>query len=318
MRIEDSEQYFANVEREIRKVIPPERVELILDNIGLPGSGINLAFGNNTTISNSDGDIQIALKPGPKDTLKYTRLLRDDLREKFPDGNFFFAPANITNQILDFGLPAPIDLQVSGHGPNNYAVAKKLATQISQIRGAVDVHVHQQVQYPTMQVNVDRTKAQQIGLSESNVSQSMLVSLSGTGQTAPNEWLNAVTGVNYQIVTQTPQYRISSPQELARTPITNPNGNASQLLGNVADFRRDQSAIIVDHYNIQPVFDVYADVDRRDLGGVASEIEKIMTDTQKNLPKTTTLALRGEVATMNDSFTRLGIGIIFAIGLCIC
>ncbi len=315
MRIEDSEQYFAAVEKEIRRVIPPERVQLILDNIGLPGSGINLAFGNNTTISNSDGDIQIALKPGPKDTQKYTRLLRDDLHDKFPDAEFFFAPANITNQILDFGLPAPIDLQVTGHGKDNYGVAKKLAKQISEIPGAVDVHIHQQVQYPTMQVNVDRTKAAQIGLTQSNVSQSMLVSLSGTGQTAPNEWLNPATGVNYQIVTQTPQYRIDSPQELARTPITSPAGNASQLLGNVADFRRDQSAIIVDHYNIQPVFDIYADVDRRDLGGVASQIDKIMADTEKTLPKTTTLALRGEVQTMNDSFTRLGIGIIFAIAL---
>jgi multidrug efflux pump subunit AcrB len=315
LRLEDSEQYFAAVEKEIRQVIPAERVQLILDNIGLPNSGINLAFGGSATISNSDGDILIALKPGEKDTLKYTRLLRDDLHTKFPDATFFFTPANITNQILDFGLPAPIDLQVTGHGKGNYELAKKLEKQIAAIPGAVDVHIHQQVEYPTMQVNVDRTKARQIGLTQQDVAQSTLISLTGTGQTAPNEWLNPATGVNYQIVTQTPIYRIDSLQALARTPITTPQGNATQLLGNVASFRRDLSPIIIDHYNIQPTFDIYADVDKTDLGSVSSAIQKIIDDTQKTLPKTTTLDLRGEVKTMNDSFVRLGIGIVFAIML---
>jgi multidrug efflux pump subunit AcrB len=315
LRLEDSEQYFAKVEKEIRTLIPAERVDLILDNIGLPNSGINLAFSGSATISNSDGDILIALKPGKKDTQTYTRLLRDDLRTKFPDATFFFTPANITNQILDFGLPAPIDLQVLGHDKTNYALALKLEKQVAAIPGAVDVHLHQEVAYPTMQVNADRSKARQIGLTQSDVAQSTLISLAGTGQTAPNWWLNPATEVNYQIVTQTPIYRIDSLQALARTPITTPNGNATQLLGNLASFRRDLSPIIEDHYNIQPVFDIYADVDKRDLGGVASEIQKIMDDTQKTLPKTTQLALRGEVKTMNDSFVRLGIGIIFAIML---
>ncbi len=313
MRLEDSEQYFAAIEREIRQVVPPERIELILDNIGLPNSGINLAFTNSATISNSDGDIQIALKPGKKDTQRYMRLLRTDLAQKFPGATFFFTPANITNQILDFGLPAPIDVQVAGRGPKNYALATKLAKEISDIPGTVDVHIHQQVGYPTMQINVDRSKAQQIGLTQRDVAQSTLVSLSGTGQTAPNEWLNPANNVNYQIVTQTPIDKISSLPELSRTPITSPNGDASQLLANLAQFRRDQTPIIENHYNIQPVFDVYADVDQRDLGGVASEINKIMDRNRAGLPKTTTLALRGEVTTMNDSFLRLGIGIIFAI-----
>ena len=315
LRLEDSEQYFAAVEREIRRIVPAERIELILDNIGIPASGINLAFSNSSTISNSDGDIQIALKPGKKDTQIYMRQLRADLTKKFPEATFFFTPANITNQILDFGLPAPIDVQVIGRGKNNYEIASKLAKQIAAIPGAVDVHVHQQVEYPTMQVNVDRSRAQQIGLTQRDVASSTLVSLSGTGQTAPNEWLNPANNVNYQIVTQTPIYRISTLPELGRTPITSPNGNASQLLTNVADFRRDESPIITDHYNIQPVFDVYADVDQRDLGAVASEINKIMDGTRKTLPKTTTLSVRGEVSTMNDSFLRLGIGIIFAIAL---
>jgi CzcA family heavy metal efflux pump len=315
LRIEDSEQYFAAVEKEIRLEIPASRIQLVLDNIGLPNSGINLAFGNSSTISNSDGDILISLKPGRKDTQMYTRKLRDDLRIKFPEATFFFTPANMTNQILDFGLPAPIDLQVIGHGTANYELATKLAKQVAEIPGAVDVHVHQEVDYPTMQINVDRSKARQIGLTQQDVAQSTLISLTGTGQTAPNEWLNPANGVNYQIVTQTPNYRIDSPQELARTPVTTPQGNATQLLGNLASFRRDQSPIILNHYNIQPVFDVFADVDKRDLGGVSSEIEKIMDQTRKTLPKTTTLELRGEVKTMNDSFLRLGIGIVFAIML---
>ena len=315
MRIEDSEQYFASVEREIRKIIPPDRVQLFLDNIGLPNSGINLAFGTSATISNSDGEILIALKPGKRDTTEYQRMLRDQLPKKFPGATFFFTPANITNQILDFGLPAPIDVQVQGRDKQNYEIATRIMKRIAAIPGAVDVHIHQQVSYPTMQVNVDRTKARQVGLTQQDVAQSTLISLTGTGQTAPNEWLNPVNGVNYQIVTQTPIYRVSSLPELGRTPVTSPSGNVSQLLGNLATFRRDQSPIIIDHYNIQPVFDIYADVDRRDLGGAAGEIRKIIDDEMKKVPVGTTINLRGEVTTMSESFLRLGIGIVFAIGL---
>jgi multidrug efflux pump subunit AcrB len=315
MRAEDSEQYFAAVEAEIRRVIPADRISTIIDNIGLPAGGINLAFGNNATISNTDGEILIALNPGPRDTQQYMRTLRTDLAQKFPDGVFFFTPANITNQILDFGLPAPIDLQVTGRAVGNYPLAVELEKKIAAIPGAVDVHIHQQVSYPTMQVDVDRDKARQIGLTQQDVAQSMLISLSGTSQTAPNQWLNPVNGVNYQVVVQTPIYRVEDLPALGRTPITSPSGTASQLLGNLATFRRNQTPIVVDHYNIQPVFDIYADVDRRDLGGVASEIQKIMAAANKSLPVGTTLSLRGEVATMQESFVRLGIGIVFALGL---
>ena len=315
-RIEDAELYFARIEAEIRKVIPTDRVELILDNIGLPNGGINLAFSNSSTISDSDGEILIALKKGPKNTQEYMRRLRADLGEKFPDATFFFTPANITNQILDFGLPAPIDVQIIGRSKENYTIASQLRKEIAAIPGAVDVHIHQEVSYPTMQVNVDRSKARQIGLTQQDIAQSTLISLTGTLQTAPNQWLNPANGVNYQVVVQTPQYRIDSLQALARTSITSPQGNATQLLGNLATFRRDQSPIIVNHYNIQPVYDVYADVDRRDLGGVANEIRRIIKNTEKKgIPSTTTLTLRGEVTTMQESFVRLGIGIVFAIGL---
>ena len=315
LRIEDSEQYFAAVEQEIRQVVPADRMKLILDNIGLPSGGINLAFSDNSTISNSDGEILIALQPGKKDTEQYMRLLRSDLKQKFPDGTFFFTPANITNQILDFGLPAPIDLQVVGRGKQNFQLASDLMKKVAAIPGAVDVHIHQQVTYPTMLVNVDRSRARQIGLTQQDVAQSMLISLTGTGQTAPNEWLNPLNGVNYQVVVQTPIYRVNTIPDLARTPVTSASGNSSQLLGNLVNFRRDASPIIINHYNIQPVFDVYADVDRRDLGGVADQIRKIMNDAQKTLPVGTTLELRGEVQTMSESFLRLGIGIVFALGL---
>jgi multidrug efflux pump subunit AcrB len=315
LRIEDSEQYFSAVEAEIRKVIPTDRLDLILDNIGLPNSGINLAFGDSSTLSNSDGEILISLKPGPKETQRYMRDLRSDLHSKFPDAEFFFAPANITNQILDFGLPAPIDVQVIGRGKNNFAIAAKLADQIKGIPGAVDVHVRQKVTYPTMRIDVDRTKARQIGLTDQDVSQATLVSLSGTAQAAPNQWLNPLTGVNYQVVTQTPIYRLNTLDALSRIPVTSNQGNATQLLGNVASFTRDESPVIINHYNIQPVYDVFADVDRRDLGGVAGEIDKLVAQARKGLPATTRIEISGEVKTMNDSFTRLGIGIIFAIML---
>ena len=315
MRIEDAEQYFAAVEDEIRHVIPEDETQMILDNIGLPASTFNLAFASNTTISNTDGDIMISLKPGKRDTTKYMRLLREELPKKFPDGTFFFTPANMTNQILNFGLPAPIDVEVIGRGKDNYAIAQRIRKRIAAIPGAVDVHIHQQVSYPTMQVNVDRTKARQIGLTQSDVAQSTLISLTGTSQVAPNQWLNPVNGVNYQVVVQTPNYRIDSLPALGRTPVTSSAGNVSQLLGNVATFKRDVSPIVIDHYNIQPVFDIYADVDRRDLGGVASDINAILKDERKSLPVGTTLEMRGEVSTMTESFTRLGIGIVFAIGL---
>jgi len=314
-RPEDAELYFAAIEREIRQVIPPERVELILDNIGLPNGGFNLAFSDSSVTSDSDGDILIALKPGKRDTEMYMRQLRVRLHAKFPEGIFFFTPANITNQILDFGLPAPIDLQILGRGKNNYQIAQKLLAQVQAIPGIADAHIHQQLEQPTIDVNVDRLKARQIGLTQQDVANSMLISLTGTGQTAPNEWLNLQNGVNYQVVVQTPQYRIDSMQSLARTPLTSPQGNASQMLSNVADFQRDVTPIIINHYNIQPTYDIYANVDQRDLGGVASAIRKVMNKSADSLPTGTTLALRGEVETMRESFLRLGFGILFAIVL---
>jgi CzcA family heavy metal efflux pump len=312
-RIEQSETVFAAVEEEIRKILPPNSIDMILDNIGLPNGGFNLAFSNSATISNSDGDIQISLKPGERRTLEYTRELRKKLSARFPDETFFFTPANMTNQILDFGLPAPIDLQVVGRDPkDNFRIAQELLRKVEAIPGIVDAHIHQQVGYPTIQMNVDRNRAEQLGLTQSDVTRDMLISLSGTGQTNPNQWLNPVNGVNYQVVVQSPIYRLDTFDALQQTPITGPGGANSQLLANLATIKRDASAIIVNHYNIQPTFDIYADVDRRDLGSVADEIHKIVAHT-KHLPSGTFLELRGEVTTMEQSFSRLLWGIAFAV-----
>ena len=204
-RIEASEQIFAAVEREIRTIIPPDRIETILDNIGLPSGGVNLAFGNNNTISDSDGDIQISLKPGPRQTLAFTRQLRSKLPAMFPAETFYFTPANMTNQVLDFGLPAPIDVQVVGRNPQaNYKIAEALLAKVRAIPGIVDAHIHQEIAYPTVDVNVDRSKAQQLGLQQRDVATSTLISLSGTSQTAPNQWLNPENGVNYQVLSRVP------------------------------------------------------------------------------------------------------------------
>ena len=353
-RIEEAEKYFAAIEREIRNIVPFTELDTIIDNIGIPNSGINLSFGDNPVIGNSDGDILVSLNPNHKPTEEYNEALRKDLQQKFPDCIVYFEPANITNQILNFGLPAPIDLQVVGRDfEGNYRVAQELEKKIAAIPGAVDVHIHQVVDYPEVRVNVDRTKADQLGLTQRDVTNSLLISLSGSGQVAPNQWLNYVNGVNYQVAVQTPQYRVDSFDALMRTPITPGSGTpapiapganpvinlnpystgaapsqssaaygnpgsapvSTQLLYNMAGLQRGISTEIINHYNVQPVFDIYANVDRRDLGGVRTDVEKIMKDITPHLPKATRLDLRGQAQTMQQSFIRLGVGLVFAIGL---
>lgn len=313
-RIEETEQVFGRVEDEIRKVIPSDEIDMVLDNIGLPPGSVNLAFGSNATISTSDGDILIALKPNHHSTRDYMRELRAVLMEKFPEDTFFFTAANITNQILNFGLAAPIDVQVVGRNQvENYKVAKELEERISQVKGTVDVHIHQQLAAPELDVTVDRSKAQQVGLTQRDVATSMLISLSGSQQTAPNQWVNPENGVNYQISVQTPPYRMDSIDTIQRTPITSPTTNATQLLGNLASVKRNVATTIVNHYNVQPVYDILADVDRRDLGSVAQEIQKIVDDQSKHLPRGSFLQIQGQVQTMRSSFNRLTLGMLFAV-----
>ncbi|HLX41876.1 MAG TPA: efflux RND transporter permease subunit [Bryobacteraceae bacterium] len=355
LRIEETEMRFAALEREIRAVIPPDEVDMVIDNIGIPNSWPAIAQGDNPTISAADGELLISLnKEKHAPTRDYEVRLRKRLRDKFPDMNFFFQPADITSQIVNFGLPAPIDLQVVGRNvAANYKIAQKLAARIAQIPGAADVHVHQVAAQPEIRLNVDREKASQLGLTQRDVTSSMLISLSGSATVAPNYWMNWENGVSYQVGVQTPQYRLDSLDALLRTPISpgdsalknttsnsagtatagstyvgaSPSGasqaygnpgamtGSTQLLSNLVSVQRDYTPVIVNHYNVWPVFDVYANVDRRDLGGVGAEVEKIMREEEPHLPRGTTFNLRGQVETMQSSFFRLALGMIFAVVL---
>jgi len=355
-RIEQTEFRFADVEQEIRNTLPAGEIDTILDNIGIPNAWGSIAQGDVPNIAATDGEILISLnreKHGP--VRDYEVRLRKRLNQRFPDMAFFFEPANITNQILNFGLPAPIDLQVAGRDvANNYTIAQRLRDRIARIPGAADVHIHQVFNQPQLSVNVDRVKAEQLGLTQRDVTGSMLISLSGNNQVAPSFWLNPANGVSYNVGVMTSQYRIDSLDELLRTPITaassavnvttpgslagvagtgnasvssSPSGasqaygnpgampNGTQLLSNLAEVKRGYGPAIVNHYNVAPVFDVYANVDRMDLGSVGSEVEKIMSEEEAHLPRGTTFNLRGEYETMQTSFVRLGLGMAFAVVL---
>jgi len=314
-RVEETERIFAAVEREIRRVIPAAELDGMLDNIGLPYSGVSLAFGDSANLGTFDGEILISLNERrTRPTLEYEHLLRQRLRERFPEETFFFMAANITNQILNFGIPSPIDVQVSGRDAKaTYAIAREINRRVSLLPGAVDVHLRQEVSSPTIDLNVDRTKANQAGLSQRDIANSMFISLSSSGQVAPNQWLNPANGVSYQINVQTPQYRIDSFDALQRTPVTSASLRRPELLQNLASFRRTTSTTIVNHYNVQPVFDVYAGADRRDLGSLASDVNRIIKDVSRKLPPGAFISLRGQVETMQSSFFRLGFGLLFAV-----
>jgi len=314
-RIEEVERIFAAVEAEVRRVVPAQELDAILDNIGLPNSGINLAFSDSATNGSGDGEILISLKPKHHPTIEYTRQLRTTLAARFPSETFFFQAADITSQILNFGLPAPVDLQVTGNDAvTNYRIAAQLRDGIALLPGAVDTFVRQQVDYPTVKVNVDRIKADESGLTQKDVADSLLISLSSSGQVAPNQWLNPENGVNYNVAVQTPQYAVPTFDSMQRTPVTAlTGGRTTQLLDNLASLQRTTSAEIESHYNVQPVMDVYASPDRRDLGGFAVDVNRIVNKARQSLPRGTTIDLRGQVDTMQTSFTRLGLGMVFAI-----
>lgn len=313
-RIEETEALFARVEDTIRAVVPREELDSILDNIGLPVIGVNLAYTDGATIGRFDGEILVSLKESKVPTREYVQRLRRKLQESFPDGEFFFQPANIINQILNFGKPAPFDIQVVAR---NRDVALKLAreieTKVKQIPGAVDVHLHQVPNYPDIQVNVDRAKADVLGLTQRDVANSLLVSLSSSGQTQPSYWIDPRNGVTYPVNVQTPQSRIEDLGDITRTPITPPGGGVPSLLANIADMRRGTSMAVVNHYNVQPTFNIYANVENTDLGSVQKRVNKILDEMRPKLPRGVQLDLRGQVETMNSSFVRLGVGLLFAI-----
>jgi multidrug efflux pump subunit AcrB len=317
MRIEETELVFGRVEDVIREALPKGALTEVIDNIGLPNGGFNLAFGDSATVAGSDGEILLSLDPESHLAVAdVQRQLRAVLRAKFPDETFFFQAANITNQILNFGIPAPIDVQVTGRDQAAaYKVALDLEDRLRVVPGAVDVHIRQEMNAPAIDFSVDRDKAGQAGMTQRDVANSMLISLSSSGQVAPAQWLNPVNGVTYNVSVQTPQSRMNSIEALQGTPI-NSQGSSQQpqLLGNLlSSTRRTITSGMLNHYNIQPVFDVYANTDRRDLGGVAADIQKILDSTRKNVPKGLIVSLRGQVETMVSSFERLSLGLAFAV-----
>jgi CzcA family heavy metal efflux pump len=314
-RLEETELLFAKVEHSIRRTIPQRDLSLILDNIGLSTYGVALAVGSNATVGPADGDLLVQLRGDHSgSTWDYVRTLRRALPLEFPGVTFFFQPADMVNQVLNLGLPAPIDVQVAGNNrAGNYAAAQRLAAQIERIPGAADVRVQQVMDAPEMRFNVDRTKAQQMGLSQRDVASDLLVSLSSSGQTAPNFWLNPANGVQYAVSVMTPQYKMASLADLDATPVAIAGTLTPQTFGNLASSSRGTTPAVVNHYNVQPVFDVYASADRRDLGGVARAIDAIIAKERDVLPKGSQITMRGQVQSMRSSFTGLGLGIIFAI-----
>jgi CzcA family heavy metal efflux pump len=316
LRVEETARLCDEVEDVLRSEIPKEELQTVLDNIGLPYSSINLSYSSSGVIGTNDAEVLIALNPEHHHpTAQYVRRLRRELPARFPGVEFFFQPADIVSQILNFGLPAPVDIQIVGANmATNYDIGQRIANRLRLIPGTADVHVQQMMSLPTIYLDMDRTRINQVGLTANNVAQSVLISLSGSFQTAPNFWLNRSNGVTYPIAIQAPQYRETSLQDLMNTPVTN-GSEPPQVLGNLAQLKPVTRPAVVNHYNVQPVIDVYASTQGRDLGGVASDIMKALKPFEDHLPRGTTLVVRGQVQTMKSSFFGLGFGLLGAIVL---
>ena len=318
-RIEETARLADAVEAAIRELVPADQLETILDNLGVPNSGINLSYSNAGTIGTLDGEILLSLRKEHRPTDAFVTLLRAELPRRFPGIEFFFQPADIVTQILNFGLPAAIDVQFTGADMRkNAALAGEVAKSIRNIPGAVDVHVHQRLDNPAVDLQMDRTRLQQVGLTAFNVGQNVLVSLSGSSQTAPAFWLNPQNGVVYNIAVQTPQYRVDSLDALLNIPVGNSGSTAdgtTQLLGNLVEARPSQSLPIVSRYNILPAIDVYVSVQGTDLARVASQVQDQVDQIRPKLPRGSQVTMRGQVQTMQASFIGLGVGLAMAIVL---
>jgi multidrug efflux pump subunit AcrB len=315
-RLEETEHYVQRVEDRIHTLIPPEDIAVVLDNLGVP-NGVNLALTDSATLSAAEGEILVSLRPGHAPTAGYLKQLREVLPREFPELSFFAQPADMVGQILNFGLPAPIDVQISG--PNaeqqtNYAAAQQIAQRLRAIPGAVDVHVHQVLDGPRLALDVDRSLALESGLSERDVAQSLLISLTGSGTTGNNFWLNPKNGVSYGVVVQSPQRKMSSISALLNTPVSLEGGSRSPLLlSNLVSVDRTTTPVALNHYNVQPVFDVFANVQGADLGSVADSVDRVVEDFRGKISKASTITVRGQVQSMNEAFVGLGLGIAFAI-----
>ncbi len=313
LRVEETARLCDEIEATLRQEIPKGQLQTILDNIGLPNSGINQSYSSNGTIGTSDAEILIALDPEHHlPTAGLTRHLREVLPRRFPGTEFFFQPADIVTQILNFGLPAPIDVQIIGTDmQSSYVIAQQIANKMRHIPGTADVHVQQLLSLPTLHMDIDRTRATQVGITAGNVAQSVLVSLSGSFQTSPNFWLNPKNEVTYQMAVQAPQYHMTSMQDLMTIPVTSPQG--PQLLSNLVQVYPVSRAASVNHWNVAPVIDVYASTQDRDLGAVAADTDKVLRTFDGHLPRGTRIVVRGQVATMRSSFFGLGVGLVGAI-----
>jgi multidrug efflux pump subunit AcrB len=314
-RVEENAREFAEMEKVIRQIIPPEELETLVDNIGFPISGTNMTYNNTGTIGSADGEIQIGLSHEHRPTEDYVRTLREELPARFPGATFSFLPADIISQILNFGSPAPIEVQV--RGPNldaNFAYAQKVLRELRHVPGLVDARIQQSLDAPAFEVNVDRTRAQYVGITERDVTNSMVVNLAGSSQVQPAFWLNPDNGVSYSIVMQTPQYQVDSLNALQNLPITAP-GMPPQTLGGIADFKRVAKPAVVAQYNIQSMIQIYGTSQGRDLGAVAADVQKILNDTAKDAPKGAQVAMLGQVKTMNNSFSGLIFGLLAAVVL---
>ena len=315
-RIEETARLFDLIEQTVRRTIPPDQLDNIVDNIGLPFSGINMAYQNTGTIGPEDGDALISLKEDHGPTAAYIKQLRTILPQKFPEATFSFLPADIVSQILNFGLPAPMDVQVIGNDQAaNYAYATDLLKRIRTVPGIADLRIQQVFNYPQLNVDVDRTLAGEVGLTQRDVANSLLVTLSGSAQVHPNFWLNPQNGVSYPIVAQMPQYRIDTMSDLANVPVTSAETKAPQSLGGLAQITPGPSPGIVSHYNVQPVIDIYGAVQERDLGAIAGDINQVLHETRKDVPRGSYVVLRGQVRTMTDAYSQLYFGLAGAIVL---
>jgi CzcA family heavy metal efflux pump len=317
LRVEETARLCDEIEKYLHQQIPKEELVTILDNIGLPYSGLNLSYSNSGVIGTSDAEILVGLNPEHHhSTSGYIRTLREELPRRFPGVEFFFQPADIVTQILNFGLPAPIDIQVAGADmQGNYFIAQKIASRVKLIPGTADVHVQQMLTLPTLHLEIDRTKVAQVGLNTRDVAQSVLVSLSGSFQTAPNFWLNPKNGATYQIAVQSPQYRVSTLQDMMEMPINDPSAANWQVLSNLAQVTPTARPAVVSHYNVQPVIDVFVSTQDRDLGAVAKDTLNALKPFEQNLPRGTRITVRGQIETMKSSFFGLGIGLVMAIVL---
>jgi CzcA family heavy metal efflux pump len=315
-RIETTESTFLRVEDVVKSTVPSNELETMIDNIGLPVSGMNLALGDPSMISSADGEVLVQLKEKHAPVERYIRALRGKFAHEMPEIEVFFLAPDITTQVLNFGVSAPIDVQVVGpltNNAKNYEIARALEKQIGSVSGAVDVHLHQVVAQPELRVDVDRVEASQSGLTQRDVANDAFISLSSSTQVTPNFWLDPKKGVQYAVAVQTPQYKLDSLSAALDTPIHLPNSNVPQTLGNLAHVRRDSTPVNITHYNVMSTFDVLANVDGTDLGSVSNQVDAIVANAKKSLPRGTSIVIRGQVDSMNASFRGLSYGIVAAI-----